>query len=95
MRAVKTVRTKFNPDCGGHLMEYGMAPQGYNPMVQQLGGKNPETDIFASRDEEMYKALAQGALRVVKAYGFEGVGTDVLAWCRQRDQTYGEQDHCG
>ena len=43
--AVKTVSTKFN----GHLMEYGMAPQVYNGMVQQLGGEKPETDVFASR----------------------------------------------
>ena len=41
MRAVKTVSTKFNGDRGGHLMEYGMAPQVYNRMVQQLGGENP------------------------------------------------------
>ena len=39
VRAVKTVTTKFNGDCGGCLMEYGMAPQVYNRMVQQLGGK--------------------------------------------------------
>ena len=38
MRAVKTVSTKLNGDCGGHLMEYGMPPQLYNCMVQQLGG---------------------------------------------------------
>ena len=36
VRAVKTVRTKFNGYRGGHLMEYGMAPQVYNRMVQQL-----------------------------------------------------------
>ena len=48
--AVKTVSTKFNGDLGGHLMEYGMAPQVYNRMVQQLGGEKPETDVFASRD---------------------------------------------
>ena len=30
-------------------MEYGMAPQVYNRMVQQLGGEKPETDVFASR----------------------------------------------
>ena len=50
VRAVKTVRTNFNGDRGGHLMEYGMAPQVYNRMVQQLGGKKPETDVFASPD---------------------------------------------
>ena len=48
--AVKTVSTKFNGDRGGHLMEYGMAPQVYNRMVKQLGGERPETDVFASRD---------------------------------------------
>ena len=50
VRAVKTVSTKFNGDRGGHLMEYGMAPQVYNRMVQQLGGEKPDTDVFASRD---------------------------------------------
>ena len=50
LRAVKTVSTKFNRDRGGHLMVYGMAPEVYNRMVQQLGGKEPETDVFASRD---------------------------------------------
>ena len=50
VRAVKTVSTKFNGDRGGHLMEYGMAPQVYDRMVQQLGGEKPETDVFASRD---------------------------------------------
>ena len=49
-RAVKTVSTKFNGDRGGHLMEYGMAPQVYNRMVQQLRGEKPETAVFASRD---------------------------------------------
>ena len=55
MRAVKTVSTKFNGDRGGDLMEYGMAPQVYNRMVQQLGGKNSETDVFASRDAPQLK----------------------------------------
>ena len=50
MPAVKTVSTKFKGDRGGHLMEYGMAPQLYNCSVQQLGGEKPETDVFASRD---------------------------------------------
>ena len=50
MRAVNTVSTKFNGDRGGHLMEYSMAPQVYNHMVQQLGGEKPETDVFASWD---------------------------------------------
>ena len=50
VRGIKTVSTKFNGDGGGHLMEYGMAPQVYNHMVQQLGGQKPETDVFASRD---------------------------------------------
>ena len=50
MRAVKTVSTKFNGDCGGHLMQYGMAPQVYNRMVQQLGGEKPETDVFSFQD---------------------------------------------
>ena len=50
VRAVKTVNTKFNGDRGGHLMEYGMAPQVYNRMVQQLGGEKPETDVVASQD---------------------------------------------
>ena len=48
--AVKTVSTNFNADRGGHLMEYGMAPQVYNCIVRQLGGKKPETDVFASWD---------------------------------------------
>ena len=61
VRAVKTVRTKFHGDCGRHLMEYGMAPQVYNHMVQQLGGKTAEMDGFASRDtqqpcKEVYEA---------------------------------------
>ena len=50
MRAFKTVSTKFNGDRGGHLIEYGMAPQVYNRMGQQLGGEKLETDVFASRD---------------------------------------------
>ena len=50
VRAVKTVSTKFNGDRGGHLMEYGLVPQMYDRMVQQLGGENPETDVFATRD---------------------------------------------
>ena len=48
VRAVKTVSTKFNGDRGNHLMEYGMAPQVYSRMVQQLGGEKPETGVFAS-----------------------------------------------
>ena len=50
MRAVQTVSlsTKVDEDCRGHLMEYGMAPQVYNRMVQQLGGEKPKTDVFAS-----------------------------------------------
>ena len=48
MRAVKTVSTQFNGNRGGHLMEYGMAQQVYNRMVQQLGGGKPETDVVAS-----------------------------------------------
>ena len=50
VRAVKTVSTNFNGDHGGYLMEYGVAPQVYDRMVQQLGGEKPETDVFASRD---------------------------------------------
>ena len=53
--AVKTVSTKFSGDRGGHLMEYGMEPQVYNRMVQQLGGEKPETDVFASRDAPQLK----------------------------------------
>ena len=48
--AVKTVSTKINGDRGGHFMEYGMAPQVYNRMVQQVGGEEPKSDVFASRD---------------------------------------------
>ena len=99
VRAVKTVSTKFNADRGGYLMESGMAPQVYNRMVAQLGGENPETDVFASADapqaQEVYKALAQGGLCVVKALGIEEVVAHVLAWCSRRHQTYGEQDYCG
>ena len=50
VRAAKTVSTKFNADRGGNLMEYGMAPQVYNRMVQQLGGEKPEMDAFPSQD---------------------------------------------
>ena len=50
VRPFKTVGTKFNGDRGGHLMEYGMAPQVYNRMVQHLGGEKPETDVFSSGD---------------------------------------------
>ena len=50
VRVVKTMSTNFNGDSGGHLMEYGMAPQVYNNMVQQLGGEKPQMDEFASRD---------------------------------------------
>ena len=49
MRAVKTVSIRFNGDRGGPLMEYGMASQVYNRMVQQLGGEKPETDVYVSR----------------------------------------------
>ena len=31
-------------------MEYGMAPQVYDRMIQTLGAEAPETDVFASRD---------------------------------------------
>ena len=48
MWAVKTVSTKFNVDRAGHLMEYVMARQLYNRMVQQLGGEKPETGVFTS-----------------------------------------------
>ena len=48
--AVKTVSTKFNGDRGGQLMEYGMAPQVYNRMVQHIGGEKHETDVFAPPD---------------------------------------------
>ena len=50
MRAVNTVSTQFNGDRGGHLMEYGMAPQVYSRMVQKLGVEKPKTDVFASMD---------------------------------------------
>ena len=49
VRAVNTVRTKYHGDLKGHLMEYGIATQMYNGMVQQLGGQKPETDVFASQ----------------------------------------------
>ena len=39
VRSVKTASIKFNGDRRPHLMEYGMAPQVYNRMVQQLGGE--------------------------------------------------------
>ena len=48
--SVRTLSTKFNGDCRGHLKEYGMVPQVYNRMVQQLGSEKPETEVFASRD---------------------------------------------
>ena len=80
MRAVKTVSAKFNGDRGGSLMEYGMAPQ----MVQHVGGKKPETEVFFRgypAVEEVYDALATGRLSVVQALGIEAVGAHVLAWC--------------
>ena len=57
VRAVKTVSTKFNGNRGGHLMEYGMAPQVYNRMVQQLGGEKPETNVFPSRDAPQLRSV--------------------------------------
>ena len=49
VRAVKTMSTKFYGNRGGHLREYGMAPQVYNPVVLRRGGKKPQRDTFASR----------------------------------------------
>ena len=99
VRAVKTVSTRFNGDRGGHLMEYDMAPQVYNRMVPQLGGGKARDRRVCFRGcptaKEMYQALAQGGLCVVKALGIEGVKAHVLAWCSRRHQTYGEQDYCG
>ena len=63
MRAVKPVSTKFNGDRGGHLRAYGMAPQVYNRMVQQLGGKKSETDIPCVRATGYCRAMAQCALQ--------------------------------
>ena len=99
VRPVKTLSTEFNGDRGGHLMEYGMAPQVYNSMVQQLGGKKTRDGSICfpgcPAAKEVYEALAQGGLCVVKALGIEGVGAHVLAWCSRRHQTYAEQDYCG
>ena len=55
VQAVKTVSTKSNGDHRGHLIEYGMAPQVYKRMVQQLGGEEPEMDVFGSRDAPQLK----------------------------------------
>ena len=49
MRAVKTVGTKFNGDRGGHLMEYGMAPQVYNAWFNNLEAKNPRRTYLLPR----------------------------------------------
>ena len=98
VRAVKTVSTKFKGAREGHLMEYGMALQVYNRMLQQLGSKKTQEGCICipgcPAAKEVYEALAQGGLCVVKALGIEGVGVHVLAWCSRRHQTYGEQDYC-
>ena len=98
MRAGKTMRTKPNDDCGGHLMEYGMPPQVYNRMVSQLGGQKTETDVFASGDAlQLRKCTRQwhkGTLRGQSIW-VEGLGAHVLARCSRRHHTYGEQDYCG
>ena len=99
MRAVKTVSTKFNGDCGGHLMEYGMAPQVYNRMVEQLGGDKPGTEVFASRDipqlRKCTRHLHKGESAWSKHWGLKDLGAHVLAWRSRRHQAYGEQDYCG
>ena len=49
MLAVKIIGTKFKGNRGGHLREYCVAPQVYDPVVLQLEGKKPQRVIFASR----------------------------------------------
>ena len=64
VRAFKTVSTSFNGDRGRHLMEYGMARQVYNRMVQRLGGQKPETDVFASWDGPQQGSVRRIGTRV-------------------------------
>ena len=76
-------------------MEYGMASQVYNHIVQQQRGKKPETDVFASQNTPLRKCTRhwqKGGLCVGKALGMEGVVAHVLAWCSRRHQMYVEQD---
>ena len=98
MRAVKTASTKFNWDHRGHLMDYGMAPQVYNHMLQQIWRKRTRDGRICfpgcPTTEEVYEVLAKGGVCMVKALGIEGVA-HVLACCPGRHQAYGEQDHCG
>ena len=50
VQAVQAVGAKSRGDRGVQLTGYGMAPQVYARMIQMLGAKAPETDVFASRD---------------------------------------------
>ena len=50
VQAVQAVGAKSRGDRGVQLTEYGMAPQVYARMIQTLGAKAPETDVFASLD---------------------------------------------
>ena len=55
VRAVQAVGAKSRGDRGVQLTEYGMAPQVYDRMIQTLGAKAPETDVFASRDAPLLR----------------------------------------
>ena len=53
--AVQAVGAKSRGDRGVQLTKYGMAPQVYARMIQTLGAKAPETDVFASRDAPLLR----------------------------------------
>ena len=55
VQAVQAVGAKSRGDRGVQLTEYGMAPQVYARMIQTLGAKAPETDVFASRDAPLLR----------------------------------------
>ena len=55
VQAVQAVGAKSRGDRGVQLTEYGMAPQVYAKMIQTLGAKAPETDVFASRDAPLLR----------------------------------------
>ena len=55
VQAVQAVGAKSRGDRGVQLTEYGMAPQVYARMIQTLGAKAPERDVFGSRDAPLLR----------------------------------------
>ena len=55
VQAVQAVGAKSRGDRGVQLTEYGIVPQVYARVIQTLGAKAPETDVFASRDAPLLR----------------------------------------